>query len=307
MSRARRRRPKRRARADRPPAEPRLDLHLHTTASDGRYPALEVLGLCAKRGLHTVALTDHDVPPELAAGPHTVDGRTIRLVHAAEVSAVHEGMELHFLVYFSGPMPQRFIDFLTHRAQRRAERYDLAAAALGLPPADDDARAGRRALTRHHLARALVTHKLVGTVQGAFHGPLARSRGVVPPITLPVADALEEMAACGGVSVWAHPRLHHARDFLDTFTELGLQGVEAYRPSASLTQRAELARMALARGLVVTGGSDWHGWGGRLGSFRVRATEIAPFLERLDPSPGVRQDSGTREVDPPGPEAVDVF
>jgi len=291
MSRARRRRAKRNARANRPPSEPRLDLHLHSTASDGRYPPLEVLHTCASRGLRTIALTDHDVPPALPAGEHTVGDRTIRLIHAAEVSALHEGTELHLLAYFPGEMPQEFVDFLRHRAQRRAERYNAAAHALGLPPAPPEAQAGERALTRHHLARALVEHKHCGSIHSAFMGPLARGKGVVPSIELGVADALAKMNACGAVAVWAHPRVDHAAEHTATFATLGLHGLEAIRPSASLTQRAALARIALEHGLVVTGGSDWHGWGGRLGSFRVRATEIAPFLARLDGPEPAAQDS----------------
>ena len=293
MSKARRRRAKRRSIEAHIPIEPRLDLHLHSTASDGRYPPGEVLKTCAERGLFTVALTDHDVPPSLPAGPHTFGNRTIRLLHAAEVSALHDGLELHFLAFFRGEMPIRFVDFLRGRARARAQRYDLAAKVLGLPPADAEAHEGRRALTRLHLARALVEAGQVGSVQSAFHGPLSRSRGLVPGIDLPVEEALQTMHACGAISVWAHPRLDHARQYLPYFAELGLQGVEAYRPSASLTQRAALARMALEHGMVVTGGSDWHGWGGRLGSFRVRASEVAPFLHRLDGAP----ESAPRAVD----------
>jgi predicted metal-dependent phosphoesterase TrpH len=201
-------------------------------------------------------------------------------------------------------MPQRFVDFLRGRARSRADRYDGAATRLGLPIADAEARAGHRALTRHHLARALVEHKQVGSIQAAFQGPLARRKGLVPPIELTVADALQEMSDCGAISVWAHPRIDHATEFLGHFAKLGLNGVEAYRPSASLTQRAALARMALTHGMVVTGGSDWHGWRGRLGSFRVRASEVAPFLHQLDGPTSVGQNSGTCLVDPPGRKTV---
>lgn len=305
MSRARRRRSRRTSSPDPLQGEPRLDLHMHSTRSDGRHPPLEVLETCAKRGLHTVAITDHDVPPGLPSGPHTFGRRTIRLVHAAEVSAVYDGFEFHLLAYFSGEMPHAFRAFLTERAQARAQRYDASAAALGLPPADAAAHAGQRALTRHHLAQALVEQGHCGSVHAAFQGPLARGRGVVPGISLTVAEALATMNACGAVAVWAHPRVEHARRYAETFRDLGLHGLEALRPSASHDRRAVLSQLAHQLGLVVTGGSDWHGWHGRLGSFRVRSREIAPFLARLDAPGPAAQDPGTLGVDPPHPEAVD--
>ncbi len=304
MSRARRRRSKNRARSTARPTEPRLDLHLHSTSSDGRHPPIEVLEIAAARGLHSIALTDHDVPPSLASGDHTFGDRTIRLIHAAEVSASHDGIEFHLLAYFHGDMPEGFRTFLKGRARARAHRYDTAAGPLGLPPSDPTARAGDRALTRFHLAQALVSDGQCGSIHSAFMGPLSRDKQVVPPIELTVADALSTMREFGAIPVWAHPMPQHATKYAAVFQKLGLLGLEA-RPAASHPQRAALARLALDLGLVVTGGSDWHGWSGRLGSFRVKASEIAPFLAMLDPPDGTGQDSVGPGVDHSSPKAVD--
>jgi hypothetical protein len=306
MSRARRRRAKRTARSGPVTGEPRLDLHLHSTSSDGKYAPSQVLETAAARGLHSIAITDHDVPPELPSGPHTFGSRTIRLIHAAEVSATYDGIEFHILAYFSGEMPEAFRTFLTGRARARADRYDAAATALGLPLADDEARSGKRALTRYHLAQALVTHGKCGSIHSAFMGPLASRGALVPPIELTVEDALDMMNAHGAISAWAHPFPAQAPKYAPTFARLGIHGLEAYRPGASLTLRAAIARQAIELGLVVTGGSDWHGWRGRLGSFRMKASEVGAFLDALDASPTAPHLSGRAGVDPPGPQAVDI-
>jgi len=309
MSRARRRRAKKASRARRDPSETRLDLHLHTTRSDGRHAPADVLEQCAARGLHTIALTDHDVPPGVVAGDHTFGDRTLRVLHAAEVSVRHAEREYHLLAYFPGEMPERFKAFLRRRAQARADRYDNALDILGcheLPRADATARAGERALTRHHLARALVDSGRAGSIHAAFQGPLARRKGAVPPIELGARQALDTMRQAGAIPVWAHPGVDDALAHAATFKGWGLQGLEAMRPSLSGTNTARLERIALGLGLVVTGGSDWHGWSRRLGSFRVRSRAVQPFLDLLSAcSPEDRKATST-SVDQTPAEAVDV-
>lgn len=286
MSRARRRRAKKQ-RTPRSPLETRLDLHLHTTRSDGRYSPEFVLEQCAARGLHTVALTDHDVPPSVAAGDHTFGDRTLRVLHGAEVSVQHADREYHLLAYFPGQMPEAFQSFLRTRAQARAVRFNGALEVLGfddIPRADPEALAGERALTRHHLARALVESGRAGSIHSAFQGPLARRRKVVPPIDLDAQDALHMMRSHGAIPVWAHPTVDDAEAHAATFRSWGLQGLEALRASLSGTASAKLTRIALRHGLVITGGSDWHGWTRRLGSFRVRSRMVQPFLDLLEPA-----------------------
>ena len=287
---SRRRRPSRRSRFSDPSGgEPRLDLHMHSTRSDGELSPDEVLATCARRGLSIVALTDHDAPPALTAGMHTVGDRTLRVLEAAEVSGTHEGGELHLLVYFNGPMPSLFRAFLTARSKARAARYEHARLSMGLAgvaPADDDAVAGRRALTRHHLARALVAAGHASSVHHAFASWCGRKHGHVPPEDLTFRQAIEAARAAGGVPVWAHPRHADAELWLSTFKSWGLQGVETNRPSLSGPATAALSRLARQHLLVETGGSDFHGWGARpLGSFRYRHAEARDFLDLLAEAP----------------------
>jgi predicted metal-dependent phosphoesterase TrpH len=261
----------------------RIDLHLHTDRSDGRFAPDEVLARAARGRLDLVAVSDHDLPNVIPAGVHTVDGHDVRVVAAAEISGTHAGREYHLLVYFPGDMPPAFRDWLTGRAQERAGRYEAAVHNLGvdgLPAPDDDARAGRRALTRHHLYRAL---KDAGHVRDARSG-FARLSQTVPLISLSFVDAIRAAREAGALTSWAHPSLVDAQTHVGTFVAAGLQGLEGARPALDRRTRNGLKTLTDKHGLLLTGGSDWHGWGGdgELGTFAVTGERARDFVARLD-------------------------
>ncbi len=256
-----------------------VDLHLHSSASDGRFTAREVLERCAAVGLEVVALTDHDLPPALEPGTHTIAGRTLHLIAGAELSGMHEGREFHLLVYFPGTVPAAFTRFCEERCEERRHRFRTALERLGLPlehPPD------ARALTRLHLARLLVAQKRARSVPEAFRTVLGDSHGYVPPLSKSFVDALRFARDQGGWTSWAHPPRAAVEAHLGTFVAAGLQGLEVLRPRSGRRDRKALLKKARRFGLYVTGGSDWHGWSGTaLGLFRVEAHQVAPFLERL--------------------------
>jgi predicted metal-dependent phosphoesterase TrpH len=270
---------------DRLPAKARLDLHLHSTLSDGKLDPDALLRRCAEGRLDLVALTDHDLAPQVPAGWQTIAGRRICVLHAAEVSGVWQGRELHLLVYFPGEMPQDFRDFLVARARHRAERYEAARASIGLPgvaPPDDAAWRGERAITRHHLSRALVDAGHVGDTPAAFRTYTGSRHGHVPPVDLPWEQALATARAAGGFTSWAHPRFDDAKAFTKSFKGMGLQALEAIRPGLGHHGRAVLQRLAHKHGLLVTGGSDWHGWtGGAPGQFAFPLREGKAVMRAL--------------------------
>lgn len=262
-----------------------FDLHLHSDRSDGEHAPAEVLRRCAVNGLDVVALTDHDISPGLHAGVHRVAGRELHLLHGAEVSGVHEGKELHLLVYFPGEVPDDFAGFLAERTRARAERYDLAVHNLGLdglPPADERARAGDRAITRLHLSQALVQAGHARDLRDAFDRFTGRSHGKVPPVTLGFLEAIDLARAAGGFTSWAHPEAADVDRWAADFAAGGLQALEIYRPGVGASGRAHLLRVAHRHGLVATGGSDWHGWDkGGLGGFSFAERVARPFVEAL--------------------------
>lgn len=268
----------------------RFDLHLHTDRSDGRYPVAEVLERCARGKLDVVALTDHDLPTPVPHGPQRIADRDLHVIAAAEVSGVHAGREHHLLVYFPGAVPEEFRAFCAAQCRERATRYTQAIDALGLsglPAADDAAERGERSLTRHHLARGLVAAKHAGSVREAFARYLGDGHPFVPPLSLPFTEAVRVARGFGGVAVWAHPPVNQLEPMLPGLVAAGLQGLEAQRPLLASSDRKKIKSAAKRFGLVLTGGSDWHGWGddGELGLFHVRGNEIGPFLALLTGPP----------------------
>lgn len=263
-----------------------FDLHMHSACSDGRFPVHEVLRRAARGGLDVVAITDHDLDPQLRPGRHNVEGRDLWLLGGAELSGVHDGDEYHLLVYFSGEAPDAFRAFCRKRCRDRAERYTTVVRRLGLPGLPDatpDALEGRAALTRLHLAQALVDAGHVPSRGHAFASHLSRRSGVVPPLEVTFVDAIRLARSVGGLTSWAHPPLDAVDKYLPTFVEAGLQGLEALRPPLKGPQRRRLRSAARRHGLFLTGGSDWHGWGDAdsLGLFRVEARQIPDFLDEL--------------------------
>jgi predicted metal-dependent phosphoesterase TrpH len=266
---------------------PRADLHSHSLRSDGAHPAEQVLAQALAAGLTLFALTDHDVEPALPAGRHEAGGEALHLVHGAEVSGLYAGRELHLLVYFPGEMPDAFRAFLRGRCAARAARYDAAAAVLGLAPAPAEAHTGARAMTRHHLAQALVAARRAPTIDAAFRGAL-QVGDAVPFVDLRMEDAIATARAAGGLPVWAHPSEGDVERHLDALVDAGLVGIEALRPSLTEVAQERLSREAVHRGLIITAGSDCHGHGQqRLGRFSARPGPLRSFLERLGLQPSV--------------------
>lgn len=259
----------------------RLDLHMHSSRSDGRLSPEGVLAAAAAGGLDAIALTDHDLPPAIPQGLHRLGPRQIHVVHGVEISAMHEGRELHLLAYFPGEMPADFVDFCLGRARSRARRYAEALDNMGLSgmaPPDEDAHEGRRALTRYHLARALVSAGHSATLSDAFQRWAGEHQPYVPALDLQFVDAIAAVREAGGFSSWAHPDLELARAWTGIFASAGLHALEAHRPSVGRGVRDTVARLAFKHRLGVTGGSDWHGWQGELGNFAVplrQMTELA--------------------------------
>lgn len=263
----------------------RFDLHLHTTRSDGAFPLDEVLERCVAARLDAVAITDHDLVGDLDTEMRRIDGKELMLIAGAEVTGQHEGQEFHLLVYFPGPVQQGFRDFCTSQIKGRAARYETALSNLGMvgEGPDDAAWRGERAVTRFHLAQALVRDGRADNIGDAFSRYLRAEHGKVPQLDLPFVDAIRIARGFGGVTSWAHPPLDAFTRYIETFAAAGLQGVEALRPGLNRTARRTYKKACQRLGLFATGGSDWHGWARPqdLGLHSVRKHELKDFLEAL--------------------------
>ncbi len=265
------------------PRRANYDLHLHSSWSDGRYAPGEVLERAAAGGLDVIALTDHDLVGGLDPGVHAVGTRSVRVLAAAELTGVHAGREFHLLAYFPREAPTAFHDLCAAQTRARAARYDAAVGVLGLEGVDvapPSAWRGELALTRHHLGRELVRAGHATSLNDAFSRLLGPD--AVPHLDLPFVECIRIARDLGAVTSWAHPPTEALRAHAETFAAAGLHGIEGMRPSARREDRVFAKKLARRLGLLVTGGSDWHGWGGvDLGLFRLRGEELDPFLAAL--------------------------
>lgn len=263
----------------------RFDLHLHSTRSDGRLSPDVLLAACSAGGLDVVALTDHDLAAEVPVGQQQVGGRTITVIAGAEISGVHDGVEQHLLVYFRGEPPPDFRAFCTTRCRERAARYAEGVERLGfadLPRPDDAAWAGSRALTRQHLAEALVARGHARDLREAFRRYVGDAHPTVPPVSLSFRDAITIAREAGGLTSWAHPSVGMMERHLGAFVAAGLQGVEIERPGLLASEKRRMKALARAHGLFVTGGSDWHGGAVPVGLFAVDRSALDGFLAAFE-------------------------
>jgi predicted metal-dependent phosphoesterase TrpH len=246
-----------------------IDLHTHSTVSDGSDPPERIPELAVEAGCTAVALTDHDRQDGIAAAAARAVELGVRLVPGCEISCEHPGT-MHVLVYFlepgEGPLQDELIRLQEVRDTRNRKMADLMAS-LGLPVTYDEiqAEAGGKGAGRPHIAAILVRKGVVGSVQEAFDVWLAKGQpAYMDKERLTAERALELARASGGVPVLAHPLslgLEPAplESLVDELAGLGLAGLEAIYGRYSPEERDGLAGLAGRHGLVVTGGSDHHG------------------------------------------------
>lgn len=262
----------------------RADLHMHTHFSDGVLSPQEMLQQACDGGIQIISMTDHDLPPPVESGWHTVGKRSVYVVSGVELSGVHNGVELHLLVYFPGQMPQDFADFCRKQSILRAERYETARLKIGLPnikAAPEAAFTGKLSLTRLHLARALKDAGHITHIQEAFKNWLSGDRGYVEPIPLSFVEAIEMAKSAGGFCSWAHPPPRFVKSWLPPFVDSGLDAIEAVRPRQGKNVRRKMRNIALKKKLYITGGSDSHGYGLPLGSFSFSGQDMRYWADRI--------------------------
>ncbi|OLB75020.1 MAG: phosphatase [Actinobacteria bacterium 13_2_20CM_2_71_6] len=250
----------------------RIDLHAHSTASDGTCTPAELVTAAADAGLDVVAITDHDTTAGWAAAEAALPAG-LTLVRGAELSCRWYGTEppiaLHLLAYLFDPADVALSAELARVRQareHRAERMVELLRADGIDVTWDEIRgyAAGGTVGRPHLAHALIARGLVNTVTEAFAPQWLGQRYRLPKADIDVFKALELIRSAGGVPVFAHPRASvRGRIVPDSLiVELaaaGLVGLEADHEDHTLEQRAHVRALAAELGLLVTGSSDFHG------------------------------------------------
>lgn len=263
-----------------------VDLHLHSTASDGMLPPAAVVSAARVVGLSAIALTDHDTVDGVEEARATADHAGIRFVAGIELSAEEDGVEIHILGLHLADVASLHDRLLELRAERidRARAIVARLAELGVSISYDAvlAHAAGGAVGRPHVARAMMDAGVVRDFREAFDRYLGAARpAFIPKKKLTVADAVQMIHAAGGLAVWAHPGTHAGDPLLSAVSNAGLDGLEVLHPSHGPEMVSRLTALCEARDLVPSGGSDWHA---TPGATRTLGSQSVPFewLERQD-------------------------
>ena len=266
-----------------------IDLHTHSTASDGARLPADVVRAAKAAGLSAIALTDHDTLAGLAEARAEGEKLGVRIVSGIELSAVEGHHETHILglhLADVSEMEHRLVDLRQmrmNRALRIVERLN----AIGIPLQFDAVlkEADGGAVGRPHVARAMVAGGWVLDLREAFDKYLGNGRAAfVAKEKLSMADAIGLIRRAGGLAVLAHPAQTGTRERIAALVAEGLDGVEVLHPSHSWDDSQRLDALATEFRLVRSGGSDWHGAvdGARtLGMMRVPAQWLAEHEARL--------------------------
>lgn len=250
--------------ADHGAAPPTVDLHAHSTASDGAHPPAVGVELAVKAGLAAYALTDHDTLAGIPEAQAAADAAGLRLVPGVELSVHQDANEVHLLGLHIRDVSalQARLEVYRDRRVARAEEIVTKLRALGVDLTMAqvlDAAAGG-AVGRPHVARALIAAGHAKDSRDAFDRFLGAGKpAYVEKERLDIAEGIAIIHDAGGIAVIAHPGSEGRRERIEPLVALGLDGLEVKHPSHSGEDTKRILALAEFFDLVPSGGSDWHG------------------------------------------------
>jgi predicted metal-dependent phosphoesterase TrpH len=245
-----------------------IDLHTHTTASDGRCTPPELVACAAAAGVDVLSVTDHDTT---AAAAIVADGCAqagIEFIPGIEITAVVDGVDVHVLGYFIEADSSTLGVFLAEQRQRRIDRVRQMIERLGelgieldadavLSPAKGDA---SKAAGRPWIARALVQAGAVANIREAFDRYLKKGQpAFVSRVGPTPAEVFSQIHAAGGIASLAHPGLLGCDDLIPAFVAAGLDAIEAHHSKHTADDTQRYLEIARRHDLAISGGSDYHG------------------------------------------------
>ncbi|MGV2831054.1 PHP domain-containing protein [Myxosarcina sp. GI1(2024)] len=264
-----------------------LELHSHTTYSDGILTPRELIATAANAGVKALAITDHDTIAGWDEAIAAAREYQIEIVPGIELSTVHNRRSLHLLGYY--PQPELLAESLVEQIAGRKQRANKILAILAdmgyplkLPETPDN-----MAVSRPHIARAMVEAGYVNSTKEAFDRFIGDERpAYVHYEKFSTLEGIALLRTCGAVPVWAHPYLFRGGEVEAVLPELvaaGLLGVEVYHPYHSPTKINKLRQFCRDNNLLITGGVDYHGFSsGKLGSEKFRLNRFRLPLTLLE-------------------------
>ena len=269
-----------------------IDLHLHTTASDGALAPAVLVARAASGGITTLAVTDHDTTGGLDEARSAADARGLRLVNGIEITAVEGTRDVHVLGYFFDPADSALRSFLEAQSEDRirrvkemAEQLALLGAAIDPDPIVSQGRSTGRSVGRPHVAAALVAAGHVQTRDEAFERFLENGRpAFIPRRGASPDEVIGIISRAGGVASLAHPGLAGMDAILPRLSAAGLHALEVRHTDHDAHTEARYRTIAAELGLAVSAGSDFHDDTGRrrcgLGQITLSAQEFAALEAR---------------------------
>jgi 3',5'-nucleoside bisphosphate phosphatase len=268
-----------------------IDLHLHTTASDGRCTPHELVDRALRAGVTVMAVTDHDTVAAIPEVRSAAKAGGIDVIAGIEITAIESGRDIHMLGYFIDPGDTELAAFLAkQRAQRiaRVEAVGLRLAQLGMPidigPVLMHAREqGGRSIGRPQIARAMIAVGYVADTREAFDRWLATGRpAFVPRSGAPPGEVIDIVHAAGGLASLAHPGQTDVDSRISAYVEAGLDAIELYHPDHDADAVHRYRNIASQLKLLATGGSDFHGDGDHGGEPGAVALPLEDWIRLRD-------------------------
>lgn len=246
-----------------------MDLHVHTTASDGKMTPVELLAEAKERGVRHLAITDHDTVDGYLQAREEAKKLDLYLIPGIEWNTEGPEGELHILGYGFDISDPRLLHLMDKRQQERVawiaeivERCNRLGLMITVEECMVRARGG--VIVRTHVAEALVARGYGRTPQAMFDAYLRKgSPAYVPRPPFSAREAIESTHEVGGIAVLAHPGIYPFEVQLGNLLDYGIDGIEVYYPRHSLAEMAYWEREAKRNHLIRSGGSDFHGHGTR--------------------------------------------
>ncbi len=269
----------------------RIDLHMHSKYSDGLNTPTELVGMAVEKGLAAISLTDHDCLDGLNEAMAVGGEKQLEVIPGVELSCEFRGRDLHVLGYGVDPDHAEFQEMLRRFRETRFNRgikiiEKLNALGLAVDAEDVIRKSGKGSLGRPHIAAVLVEKGLVSTTQEVFDKYIADGGpAYVPKYKMAPPDAIRHIRKAGGLAFIAHPGIFlENSDEIEALVSEGFDGIEIYHPKHNGATARQLESVAERHGLLVSGGSDFHGFAGRdlpLGALDIGYEVLENIKRRL--------------------------